>query len=247
MVAASGISIVALSGSVAQSASFPVLSYQVDAIAPVKTGGTNASQLASAPAAALPAPAYSGPANTGSTNSGVAGPGATRSGSPSLSAFTPSIDPRDAARSTSDRAAASPPSATPAAVDADKIAAVDPAALECMAKVVHHEARNQPRAGQIAVAQTLLNRIKAGRFGETVCQVANQRGQFFDTAAYRPSQDSDTWANAIDVARAVLRGDAEVSGVAHGAMFFRAASHRANGFFRGRERVGAIGDHIFYR
>jgi spore germination cell wall hydrolase CwlJ-like protein len=124
---------------------------------------------------------------------------------------------------------------------------VDPDALECMAKVVHHEAGNQPRQGQIAVARTLLNRIKAGRFGSTVCEVANQHGQFFDTSSYQPSRNSDSWSNAVDVSRAVLRGDEDTQDVAHGAMFFRAAYKPASSFFRSRQRVGAIGDHIFYR
>ena len=113
-----------------------------------------------------------------------------------------------------------------------------------MAKVVHHEARNQPRRGQIAVAQTLVNRLKAGRFGVSICKVANQPGQFFNTAAYRPDRGSDSWATAMTVARAVLEGSADEA--APGAMFFRASYGRA-AFFRSRARVGAIGDHVFYR
>lgn len=123
---------------------------------------------------------------------------------------------------------------------------IDSAELECMAKIVHHEAGNQPREGQIAVAQTLLHRMKSGKFGGSICEVANQPGQFFDTTSYRPSRDSDSWVSAVDVSRAVLRGD-EDDDVAPGAMYFRASSRRANSFFRTRQRVGAIGDHIFYR
>lgn len=129
----------------------------------------------------------------------------------------------------------------------EQTATIDPAALDCMAKVVHHEARNQPREGQLAVARTLINRLKAGRFGDSICAVVNQHGQFFDTASYRPNHDSDTWANAVDVSRAVLSGEPEAAAVVPGAIYFRAAYRPANAFFRGRERVGAIGDHIFYR
>ena len=42
------------------------------------------------------------------------------------------------------------------------LADVDAKSVECMAKVVLHEAANQPREGKIAVAQTLVNRLKAG-------------------------------------------------------------------------------------
>lgn len=124
-------------------------------------------------------------------------------------------------------------------------AEVDPASLECMAKIVHHEARGQPRNGQIAVAKTLVNRLKAGRFGGTICAVANQHGQFFDTAGYQPSRDSDSWVAAVEVSRDVLTG--ESNDPAPGAMFFHAAYHPAGGFFRTRQRVGAIGGQVFYR
>jgi len=63
-------------------------------------------------------------------------------------------------------------------------ASADAKSVECMAKVVLHEAGNQPREGKVAVAQTLVNRLKAGRFGDTICGVANQKGQFFHVASF---------------------------------------------------------------
>lgn len=153
------------------------------------------------------------------------------------------VDPVQPAVAVVDPAQSMLASEQPAAPKANSI---DPAALECMAKIVHHEAGNQPREGQIAVAQTLMNRTRSGKFGGTVCEVANQPGQFFDTSSYRPSHDSDSWASAVDVARAVLSGE-ENDAVAPGAMYFRASSQRANSFFRTRQRIGAIGGHIFYR
>lgn len=123
--------------------------------------------------------------------------------------------------------------------------ALDTAELDCMAKVVLHEAANQPYDGKVAVAQTLVNRRDAGRFGETICAVANQPGQFFNTAAYNPDRDGQGWTQAMEVARAVLRGDA--GPVAPGAMFFRASYAPASSFFRSRQRVASVGAHVFYR
>jgi spore germination cell wall hydrolase CwlJ-like protein len=122
---------------------------------------------------------------------------------------------------------------------------VDTASVECMAKVVLHEAANQPREGKIAVAQTLVNRLKAGRFGDTICAVANQKGQFFRIAQFRPRRDTNGWQAAVEVAHAVLAGEAEA--IAPGAMYFRASYAPANSFFRSRERVATVGAHIFYR
>lgn len=134
----------------------------------------------------------------------------------------------------------------PAVATTVSASAVDADAQRCMAKVVHHEARNQPRAGMIAVAQTLVNRLKVGtRFGGSICEIANQRGQYFDVHGYHPREDSADWQKAMDVAEATLSG--AVDSPAPGALYFRAAYRPATSFFRSRPRVAAVGDQIFYR
>jgi len=126
------------------------------------------------------------------------------------------------------------------------LANVDAKSVECMAKVVLHEAANQPREGKIAVAQTLVNRLKAGgRFGDTICGVVNQKGQYFRISSFHPRKDSDGWQEAVEVAHDVLAG--ETQPVAPGAMYFRASYARTNAFFRTRERVATVGAHVFYR
>jgi N-acetylmuramoyl-L-alanine amidase len=135
--------------------------------------------------------------------------------------------------------AAAQPTETAAADDTDD------ADIECMAKVVHHEARNQSHEGQLAVAQLIMNRVESGRFAGTACAVANQPGQFFRTASYNPRRDSADWANALEVAREARNGSG--SEVAPGALFFHAAYASANSFFRTRQRVATLGDHVFYR
>jgi len=134
-----------------------------------------------------------------------------------------------------------------AAPDAAPVAAsVDAASVECMAKVVVHEAANQPREGKIAVAQTLVNRLKVGgRFGGSICEIVNQRGQYFRIASFHPRKNSDGWQEAVEVAHEVLAGQAEP--VAPGAIYFRASYAPANAFFRTRERVATVGAHVFYR
>ncbi|HMI19989.1 MAG TPA: cell wall hydrolase [Sphingomonas sp.] len=158
-----------------------------------------------------------------------------------LSATIPSSTPAAMPVTAQPEADDTAPQAAPVAV-----AAVDPAAVECMAKVVMHEANNQPREGKIAVAQTLVNRLKAGgRFGGSICDIANQKGQFFHIASFRPRRDTDGWQEAVEVAHQVLAGQAEP--VAPGAMYFRASYAPANAFFRTRQRVTTVGAHVFYR
>ncbi|GGI84236.1 hypothetical protein GCM10007973_20950 [Polymorphobacter multimanifer] len=157
---------------------------------------------------------------------------------PELTAEIPSVtleDPRTIPETTPETP---PPAPT-------ETAAVDATELECMTKVVHREAGNQPRAGMLAVAHVVLNRIRSGRFPSKVCDVANQPGQFFKLATYNPRRDTPMWTKAQDVARAALTGEAEDT--SKGAMFFHATYVRPDSFFRTRERLVQLQDHIFYR
>ncbi len=113
----------------------------------------------------------------------------------------------------------------------------------CLAKIVHHEAGNQPRDGQLAVAQVVINRLESPIFPKSICAIALQRNQFFNVHAYNPRQDQ-RWHTAVDIALDARNGvSAPVVGEA---LFFHAAYARP-GFFRSRPRVAQIGDHIFYR
>ncbi|MFD1951437.1 cell wall hydrolase [Sphingomonas arantia] len=115
----------------------------------------------------------------------------------------------------------------------------------CMAKVVHHEAGNQSREGQLAVAQTILNRKDSGRFARTVCGVVHQRNQYFDTTRYHPNRGTAQWEAAVSVAYEAMSGKAQ--DVVPGALFFRAAYAAPTNFFKSRTRVASLGDHVFYR
>jgi spore germination cell wall hydrolase CwlJ-like protein len=49
---------------------------------------------------------------------------------------------------------------------------------QCLAQVIHHEARGELRRGQESVAQVVLNRTKNKRFPKTICGVVTQPRQF---------------------------------------------------------------------
>lgn len=114
--------------------------------------------------------------------------------------------------------------------------------LECLAKVVRHEAANQSRTGQVGVAEVVMNRVRHPHFPKTICGVVTQRGQFFNVHAYRPSRSDAMWRTAVDVARAVRSGDE--TPVTNGGLFFR-TSYGAP--FAGRAHSATIGVILFYR
>lgn len=117
--------------------------------------------------------------------------------------------------------------------------------LECVAKVVHHEAGNQSAVGQLAVAQIMVNRSRSGRFPTNLCDVANQPGQFFDVAGYEPRRNTEQWREAVAAARQALAEGTE--DVTRGSYFFHSAHFAPKSFHRSRQRVVQLGDHIFYR
>jgi len=113
--------------------------------------------------------------------------------------------------------------------------------LNCLARVILYEAGAESRAGQLAVAQVVLNRTRSGRFPRTICGVINQRGQFASIRSFHPRRDA-RWNRALAIARAA-RGGERVAAVGN-ALFFHAARVRP---FSGRTRLARLGGHIFYR
>ncbi len=113
--------------------------------------------------------------------------------------------------------------------------------VECMAKVIVHEAGNQPYRGQMAVAQVIRTRMKSGGFGDSACAVVKQRGQFFDVDSYQPSRTGQRWNTAIEIATDTLQGEGDE--VVPGALFF----HSAGASMPTRTRVAQIAGHTFYR
>lgn len=131
-----------------------------------------------------------------------------------------------------------------AAVAAQRLSDGADEQLRCLATSVYFESQGEPLAGQLAVAQVILNRAGAKRFGSSVCAVVTQRGQFsFVRGGRIPAVDpaKPSYRTALAVAKVAM---AEAwDSPAPRALYFNA--RRAP--FSGRIRVAAIGNHIFYR
>lgn len=117
--------------------------------------------------------------------------------------------------------------------------------LRCLATGVYFESKGEPLAGQLAVADVIINRSQSGRFPGSVCSVLTQRGQFsFVRGGKLPSVNpgSKAWKTAVAVAR-VAQAEAWESPT-DGALFFHAryVSPRWR-----LSKVGSVGNHIFYR
>ncbi len=119
--------------------------------------------------------------------------------------------------------------------------------LRCLAGAVYFEARGEPLAGQLAVAQVIINRTEDGRFPRSYCGVVAQPGQFsFMRGSRMPSIRTSTaaWDRAVAVAQIAHQGLWESE--AGNAVFFHARYVRPT-WSRTKTRLAQIDTHIFYR
>lgn len=117
--------------------------------------------------------------------------------------------------------------------------------LECLAGAIYFEARGEPLAGQLAVAEVIVNRAASGRFPASYCGVVTQRSQFSFVKGGRipaaPTQ-SETYRKAKAIAQIAHRN--LWSSEARDAQFFH-ATYVSPGW--NKKRTARIGNHVFYR
>ena len=128
----------------------------------------------------------------------------------------------------------------------DTAAALDEE-LHCLAGAVYFEARGEGLAGQLAVAQVIINRSEDARFPGSYCGVVAQPGQFsFMRGRQMPQVRTGTaaWTRAVAIAQIAHKGmwESEVGN----AVFFHARYVRPSWSMR-KTRLAQIDTHIFYR
>ncbi|MBU2587800.1 MAG: cell wall hydrolase [Alphaproteobacteria bacterium] len=119
--------------------------------------------------------------------------------------------------------------------------------MRCLAGAVYFEARGEPLAGQLAVAQVIINRSEDNRFPRSYCGVVAQPGQFsFMRGSRMPAIRTGTtaWSRAVAIAEIADKGLWESE--AGDAVFFHAKYVRPSWSHR-KTRLAQIDTHIFYR
>jgi N-acetylmuramoyl-L-alanine amidase len=114
--------------------------------------------------------------------------------------------------------------------------------LRCLATAVYFESRGEPMEGQLAVAQTIINRAQSGRYPTSICGVINQPKQFSYDRSRSPAAGND-WETAQAIAK-IAAGDMWRE-VAPKALSFHAKRVSPN--WAGKTRIATIGNHVFYR
>ena len=146
--------------------------------------------------------------------------------------------------------------------------------LYCLAKNIYFEAKSEPIAGQYAVADVVLNRVKDSRFPNTICEVVyegplreswqTKKQTDLDDAEriYHPMRDrcqfswwcdgksdnikdGDAWRKAQEIAYRLVN-DYKHRGLTEGATHYHATYVNPK-WAPTLDLVGRIGTHIFYR
>lgn len=139
--------------------------------------------------------------------------------------------------------------------------------IECLALNIYHESRADNKAGKMAVADVVLNRVDDSRYPNTVCDVVYdakmstwwlQRGReipqrnmcqfswFCDGKADQP-RNVRSWEDSKMLAYNIYM-DGHFRGITEGATHYHATYVNPKWIHdRGMNVVGRIGEHIFYR
>jgi hypothetical protein len=124
--------------------------------------------------------------------------------------------------------------------------------LACLTDAVYYEARGEGRAGQAAVAQVVLNRVRHPAFPKSVCGVVFQRAESGDGCQFsfvcdgsmRHQREPGAWRRAEEVAARAL--DGTVMSAIGNATHFHVAGVDP-GWGSHLMRVAQVGLHVFYR
>ena len=119
--------------------------------------------------------------------------------------------------------------------------------MRCLAGAVYFESRGEPLAGQLAVAQVVINRAEDRRWPASYCGVVYQRSQFsFVRGGRMPSinTSSAAWNRAKAIAR--IAHDDLWASEAEDAVYFH-ANYVNPRWSRSKTRLAQIDTHIFYR
>lgn len=119
--------------------------------------------------------------------------------------------------------------------------------MKCLAGAIYFESRGEPLAGQLAVAQVVINRADSGIFPSSYCGVVFQRAQFsFVRGGAMPHipRGSTAWKRAKAVARIADKGLWESE--AADSLYFH-AKYVNPAWSRTKQARATIDTHVFYR
>lgn len=123
---------------------------------------------------------------------------------------------------------------------------------QCLAQAIYHESRSEAYAGQLAVAEVIMNRVASRRYPNSVCGVVYQGSKrrtgcqftFTCDGSLKAGERGVSWAQSQKLAWKVMFGLHE--NVSDSATHYHAVYVKPY-WSKGLVRTVKIGRHIFYR
>jgi spore germination cell wall hydrolase CwlJ-like protein len=123
----------------------------------------------------------------------------------------------------------------------------------CLAEAIYFEARGESEAGQAAVAQVVLNRVRSGLYPSTVCGVVYQNRHRYKACQFSFAcegralriTEAAAWRRAVRIAREVTEGTTYLADVG-GATHYHANYVRPY-WAKRLKKMDVIGRHVFYQ
>jgi spore germination cell wall hydrolase CwlJ-like protein len=119
---------------------------------------------------------------------------------------------------------------------------------QCLAKNIYHEAGIEPIEGKFAVAQVTLNRLKEGRWGNSICDVVLARKQFSWTNSKKKLHEKPRgplWDESVMVTKAVLDQGVRVPSLMQSTYYH--AEYVNPLWAKSVAKIQQVGQHIFYK
>jgi spore germination cell wall hydrolase CwlJ-like protein len=121
--------------------------------------------------------------------------------------------------------------------------------VDCLAKNIYFEARGEPRAGKIAVAEVTMNRVNSKQFPRSVCGVVYQKTkgtcQFSWVCEEKKAiRNRAAWKESLQIAETILILDRKY-GIIGSAKYFH-ADYVDPSWAEKKKLIRKIGNHIFY-
>ncbi len=112
---------------------------------------------------------------------------------------------------------------------------------ECLERAMFFESNRSSRDGLVGVGTVVMNRLKSGKHGDTICHVVGERGQFAPGVMTRP-MNSKAMPDVEAAAQAVLNGERHPR--MKDAMFFHTAGLKFP--YKNMHYVAVAGGNAFY-
>ena len=111
--------------------------------------------------------------------------------------------------------------------------------LDCLAKVVHGEARGESFTGKVAIAAVVLNRVESDKFGNTVNEV------IFEPGAFTAVSDGQYYLQPDQVAYQAAQAALEGWDPTNNAIYYWNPATATNQWIWSRPITTTIGKHVF--